>query len=84
MIRDSQFVSETPAAGEAVESRAFLHRGIAFTVFFASGFAALSYQVIWQRLLLFFSGADVYSVTLIVTAFMAGLAWWVARTLLSR
>jgi spermidine synthase len=48
-------------------------RSIAFIVFFVSGFAALLYQVIWQRLLVFFSGADVYSATLIVTAFMAGL-----------
>ena len=56
-----------------IESRASLYRWIAFIVFFASGFAALLYQVIWQRLLVFFSGSDVYSVTLIVTAFMAGL-----------
>jgi predicted membrane-bound spermidine synthase len=42
-------------------------------VFFASGFAALAYQIVWQRLLAFFSGADVFSVTLIVCAFMAGL-----------
>jgi spermidine synthase len=42
-------------------------------VFFASGFAALVYQVLWQRLLAFFSGADVYSITIIVSAFMAGL-----------
>src|SRR5436853_4717274 len=48
-------------------------RAIAFAVFFASGFAALLYQVVWQRLLVFFSGSDIYSVTLIVTAFMAGL-----------
>jgi spermidine synthase len=48
-------------------------RPIAFLVFFASGFAALLYQVVWQRLLVFFSGADVYSVTIIVAAFMAGL-----------
>src|SRR5256885_13461717 len=55
------------------ESRASWYRWTAFVVFFASGFAALLYQVIWQRLLVFFSGADVYSVTLIVTTFMAGL-----------
>ena len=42
-------------------------------VFFASGFAALAYQIVWQRLLAFLSGADVFSVTLIVSAFMAGL-----------
>lgn len=44
-----------------------------FLVFFLSGFAAVLYQVIWQRLLVFFSGADVYSITIIVAAFMAGL-----------
>src|SRR2546429_8646939 len=55
------------------ESRASWYRWTAFVVFFASGFAALLYQVIWQRLLVFFSGADVYSVTLIVTTFMAGV-----------
>ncbi len=62
-MRDEQFI----------ESRAILHRWVAFIVFFVSGFAALLYQVIWQRLLVFFSGADVYAVTLIVTTFMAGL-----------
>lgn len=53
-----------------------LRRGvlpIACGVFYLSGFAALLYQVIWQRLLVIFSGADVYSVTVIVAAFMIGL-----------
>jgi predicted membrane-bound spermidine synthase len=45
----------------------------ALTLFFVSGFAALLYQVIWQRLLVFFSGADVHSATVVVAAFMAGL-----------
>ena len=44
-------------------------------VFFVSGFAALLYQIIWQRLLTFFGGADVYSVTIIVSAFMGGLGF---------
>ena len=38
---------------------------IVLAVFFASGFAALLYQVIWQRVLVMFSGADVYAATLI-------------------
>ena len=42
-------------------------------LFFVSGFAALQYQVVWQRLLGIFSGADIYSATIIVAAFMAGL-----------
>ena len=42
-------------------------------IFFISGFAALVYQVTWQRMLVIFSGADVYSATIVVAAFMAGL-----------
>jgi len=45
----------------------------ALAIFFTSGFAALLYQVIWQRLLGIFSGVDLYSVTIIVAAYMAGL-----------
>ena len=41
--------------------------------FFLSGFAALIYQVAWQRMLVLPIGADVYSTTVIVAAFMAGL-----------
>jgi len=46
---------------------------LTLTVFFVSGFAALLYQVAWQRMLTIFSGADVYSATIIVAAYMAGL-----------
>lgn len=42
-------------------------------LFFLSGFTALLYQVVWQRLLSLFSGADVYAATIIVGAFMGGL-----------
>lgn len=45
----------------------------AAAIFFASGFAALLYQVAWQRMLVIFSGADVYAATIVVAAFMAGL-----------
>jgi predicted membrane-bound spermidine synthase len=44
-------------------------------VAFLSGAAALLYQVIWQRLLVIFLGGDVYSVTVIVAAFMGGLGF---------
>jgi spermidine synthase len=42
-------------------------------IFFLSGTAALLYQMVWQRMLTLFGGADVYSVTIIVSAFMFGL-----------
>ncbi len=52
-------------------------RGIRYAivsvVFCISGISALIYQVAWQRILAFHSGAGVYSVALIVAAFMAGL-----------
>jgi len=46
---------------------------LASAAFFISGFAALTYQIVWQRLLVLPIGADVYSTTIIVAAFMAGL-----------
>lgn len=56
-------------------------------LFFASGFAALIYQVAWQRLLFLAFGVDTTSVTLIVSGFMLGLGvgalaggWWVDRS----
>jgi spermidine synthase len=48
-------------------------RSLGIVVFFASGYSALLYQVVWQRLLTLFSGADVYAATIVVAAFMAGL-----------
>jgi predicted membrane-bound spermidine synthase len=50
-----------------------VHAGVVLAAFCASGFAALLYQVVWQRLLAIFSGADIHSATVIVAAFMAGL-----------
>ena len=55
-----------------------LHRwchALLVATFVASGFSALLYQTIWQRLLGFFSGADVYSATFTVAAFMGGLGF---------
>jgi SAM-dependent methyltransferase len=46
---------------------------LAALAFFASGLAALVYQVAWQRVLALHTGAGIYSVALIVAAFMAGL-----------
>jgi len=45
----------------------------ALVIFFASGSAAMIYQVAWQRMLVIFSGADVHAATVVVAAFMAGL-----------
>lgn len=44
-----------------------------YSVFFGSGAAALIYQSGWQRILTFHAGMDLYSVTTVIAAFMAGL-----------
>jgi spermidine synthase len=41
--------------------------------FCASGFAALIYQIVWQRVLFAAFGVNVEAVTVVVTAFLAGL-----------
>ncbi|MEO8258193.1 MAG: fused MFS/spermidine synthase [Acidobacteriota bacterium] len=64
--------SRLPAkAGRTPASRAAVLPALA--IFFASGAAALVYQVAWQRMLVIFSGADVHAATIVVAAFMAGL-----------
>jgi len=43
------------------------------SAFFLSGFAALVYQVAWQRLLFVVVGVDIESVTIVVSSFMLGM-----------
>ena len=42
-------------------------------LFFFSGFAALIYQIIWQRALFRILGVNIEAITIVVTAFMVGL-----------
>jgi len=49
------------------------HVMVASLLFVLSGVAALVYQVAWQRILALHSGVGLYSVTMIVAAFLAGL-----------
>lgn len=44
-------------------------------LFCITGFSALIYQIVWQRILTNFTGADTLSVTLVVGAFMGGLGF---------
>ena len=47
--------------------------GLAVAAFLLSGAAGLVYQVSWQRILALQSGVGIYSIAMIVAAFMAGL-----------
>jgi spermidine synthase len=48
---------------------------LAGLLFFLSGAAALLYQVVWQRILALQSGVGIYSIAIIVAAFMVGLGF---------
>jgi len=48
-------------------------RLVVTALFFLSGFSALIYQTVWQRLLGLFGGSDTVSASLVVSAFLAGL-----------
>ena len=63
------------AIGAAAFARSDRRRGMPLLglAFFLSGAAALVYQVAWQRILALHTGVGLYSVAMIVAAFMAGL-----------
>ncbi len=46
---------------------------VLFALFAATGFSALTLQVVWQRVMSLHAGVDLYSVTTVVAAFLAGL-----------
>lgn len=65
-----------PAAASALPSDDAARRAVATRLaplFFASGTAALIYQLCWQRLLFTALGVDIESITIIVSVFMLGL-----------
>ena len=53
--------------------RGFLPEAQLYAIFFVSGFAAILYQLIWQRALFTLYGTSSESVTVVVTVFMLGL-----------
>lgn len=57
--------------GGAREHRA--QSALVAALFFASGFPALIYQIVWQRALFAIYGVNVQSVAVVVSAFMLGL-----------
>ncbi|MCC7285114.1 MAG: fused MFS/spermidine synthase [Burkholderiaceae bacterium] len=81
-----------PTAGGLQSSRpsTALGRWRVAGAFFLSGFAALVYQVAWQRLLFVVVGVDIESVTIVVSTFMLGmgvgavLGGWIADRVAGR
>jgi len=66
---DDQRVSTTPATADDALAQTLILWGIGF-----SGFCALGYEVLWTRILTIAIGASVYSFTVMLVAFLAGIA----------
>ena len=65
----------TPPSASVVVRQSSLANGLLALLFFTSGFAAILYQLVWQRMLFALVGINVEAVTLIVTVFIAGLGF---------
>lgn len=65
-------VNSDPPASLPIPTRRGDAAGIA-AIFFVSGFAALVYQVCWQRLLAYGFGVDLESSTIVISCFMLGM-----------
>ena len=48
--------------------------GLIVLLFFLSGFSSLIYEIIWVRMLTMYVGGSAFSVSIVLTVFMAGLA----------
>lgn len=57
-----------------MKSQKELLRTFLFPAFFITGATGLVYQVLWERLLVLSFGYTIYSVSIVITAFMGGLA----------
>lgn len=76
MIHVSGATTASPASIPAVDGRAPVARGapvLVASLFLLSGFAAILYQLVWQRKLYALVGINIEVVTLIVTLFIGGL-----------
>jgi spermidine synthase len=71
----SAAVAEVPVAVAPPVSRTRVRPELVLAglAFFVSGASGLVYQVAWQRILALHSGVGIYSIAMIVGAFMAGL-----------
>lgn len=76
-IKDLKEIHFIEIIEEKVEAQTIIkisgHYIFLLVLFFVSGFAALIYQVVWQRVLFTLFGSDTESTTVIVSVFMLGL-----------
>lgn len=66
-------VVPSPPAAEETPGPSAIPSVMLYPIFLLSGFAALLYQIVWQRSLFRMLGTSTESVTMVVTAFMLGL-----------
>src|SRR5262245_6312316 len=75
MIHEQMINTMTSRLAEYDKSGETPLYSVIIAIFFASGFAALIYQIIWQRALFTIFGINVEAVTVVVTGFLLGLGF---------
>lgn len=73
---DEEIDLDEVLTGRAISSVSFTstQRGLAAAAFFVSGLASMNLQVVWNRAMAMIIGASVYSFSLVLIAFLVGLA----------
>src|SRR5262249_6293057 len=71
-VRKSLLHGAMTAAKTSERSKPVVQQAL-YGLFFLSGFAALIYQIVWQRVLFAAFGVNIESVTITVSLFMFGL-----------
>ncbi len=66
------FKLEKQSKGEDISEKQS-NNDIIFLIALLSGFAAMAYEVMWTRLLVFFIGGTVYTYSIIITVFLMGV-----------
>ena len=74
------YVSATSA--QSAQTGHALFRGMVYAMFFCSGLASLTCEIVWFRQLQFVLGSSTFAVSVVVACFFSGLAlgsWWAGR-----
>ena len=68
---EAETIPEAAAGGQRLPAR---HRALVAGAFAVSGFAALGYEVVWTRILVWYLGNSVYAFSMMLTTFLVGIA----------
>lgn len=73
-VRNDTVVS-SPVPSEVIQPFSIAIRRLALITIFASGMAALAYEILWARLLVLLLETSIYAFSIMLGTFLVGIAW---------